>query len=156
MKALVVFYSRTGTTKKVAETIAKSLKCDIEELIDLKNRKGILGFFSGGRDAAARNLTCIAQPKKDQRSYDITILGTPIWAWNMCPAIRTYITKYKNNLKKVAFFCTMDGSGGKNAFKEMAGLCKKKPIGAVELRKKEVVKEKNIPMIKDFIKAIRK
>jgi len=49
MKALVVFYSRTGTTKQVAEALAQSLNCDSEELIDTKKRSGPLGFLSAGR-----------------------------------------------------------------------------------------------------------
>jgi flavodoxin len=34
---LVVFYSRTGTTKKVGEALADLLQCDSEELIDTRN-----------------------------------------------------------------------------------------------------------------------
>ena len=40
MKILVAYYSRTGTTRKVAETIAGILKCDIEEVLDKKSRFG--------------------------------------------------------------------------------------------------------------------
>jgi len=34
-----VYYSRTGSAKFVAETIAAELGSDIEEIIDLKNRE---------------------------------------------------------------------------------------------------------------------
>ena len=36
MKYLVVFYSRTGVTKKVAQYLAQRLSCDCEEIIDKK------------------------------------------------------------------------------------------------------------------------
>jgi flavodoxin len=36
MKSLVVYYSRTGKTKFVAETIAAELGSEIEEIVDLK------------------------------------------------------------------------------------------------------------------------
>lgn len=51
MKTLVVFYSRTGNTKKMAKILAKELHADIDEIVDLKNRKGILGYIFSGRDA---------------------------------------------------------------------------------------------------------
>jgi flavodoxin len=38
MKSLLIYYSRTGKTKFVAETIAAELGSDIEEVVDLKNR----------------------------------------------------------------------------------------------------------------------
>ncbi|MBE3088681.1 MAG: flavodoxin family protein, partial [Actinobacteria bacterium] len=42
---LVVYYSRTGTTRKVAEYITKQLGADMEEIIDMKKRSGIWGFL---------------------------------------------------------------------------------------------------------------
>ena len=51
MRALVVFYSRTGNTKRIAEDISKTLNADIEELYDAKGRKGITGWLVSGMDA---------------------------------------------------------------------------------------------------------
>jgi len=45
MKTLVVYYSRTGKTKFVAEKIAVELKADVEEVVDLKSRSGRFGFL---------------------------------------------------------------------------------------------------------------
>jgi len=56
-KSLVVFYSRTGTTKRVAESISNLLKCDVEEVIDRKDRKGPLGCLKSGSDAMSKKLT---------------------------------------------------------------------------------------------------
>ena len=59
MKPLVVFYSRTGTTKKVGEALVDLLQCDNEELIDTKKRTGPLGFLQSERDAARNRLTVL-------------------------------------------------------------------------------------------------
>jgi flavodoxin len=109
MKSLVVYYSRTGKTKFVAESIATNLGADLEEIVDLKKRTGPVGWLMGGKDATRKNQTEIAQTTKTPQDYDLIIIGTPIWAWSPTPAVRTYVQK--NNLagKKVALFYSSDG-----------------------------------------------
>lgn len=52
MKALVVYYSRTGNTEKVGKALAKGLGADTEEIIDKKNRKTpLIGFIRSGYHA---------------------------------------------------------------------------------------------------------
>src|SRR3989338_8550287 len=104
MKALIVYYSRTGTTKKVAEELADRLKADKEEIIDKKNRKGPIGYMIAGKDAMRKKLTKINELKKNPENYDLLVIGTPIWAFTMVPAIRTFLIKIKNYNKKIALF----------------------------------------------------
>ena len=157
MKTLVVYYSRTGTTKKVGEKLAKHLKCHFEEIIDLKRRSGAIGWMGAGKDAMKKKLTYIKDIKKDPKNYDLIIIGSPVWAGNVAPAIRTYILTNKPNIKKVAFFCTMGGSTGK-IFSEMEEIINIKPLGILSLKTKEV----NNPghnynnKINNFIKTIKK
>jgi len=152
MKPLVVFYSRTGTTKKVAESLKKFLKCDSEEILDVKSRKGLIGYLISGKEASMKKLARIKETKKNPSSYDIVLIGTPVWAWNVSSPVRTYISK--NKFKKVAFFCTMGGSGDKNAFSEMKKLCGKKPVSVLALKTKEVAMGNFSERIGKFAKEI--
>jgi flavodoxin len=138
MKTLIVYYSRTGTTKKAAEAIAKTLKAGIEEIVDMKKRSGWQNYLSSGRDALRKKLTEIRPIKNNPKNYDMIILGTPIWAGRMAPAVRTYISQNKKAFKRVAFFCTMGGSGDKSAFKDMQESAGKKPEATLTLMTKEV------------------
>ena len=104
MRILVVFYSRTGSTKKIGELLSKELNSESEEIIDTKRRKGIIGFIISGKDATLKKLANIEKIQKDPENFDVIILGTPIWNRNMTPAIRTYITEYKNKIKNVIIF----------------------------------------------------
>ena len=106
MKSLVMFYSRTGTTKQIGEALAQLLECDSEELVDTKKRSGPLGFVSAGRDAQTKKLTTLADIKDDPALYDLVILGTPVWGGTLSSAIRTYISANRSKFKRVAFFCT--------------------------------------------------
>jgi len=154
MKNLVVYYSRTGVTRSVADYIAESISCDIEEIIDMKDRSGPKGYLVGGKDAATKKLTQIKETAKDPAEYDVVIIGTPVWAFTMAPAIRTYIENNKGKFKNVAFFCTEGGSGGKKTFKDMQGLCAKEPKSVIELTEREVKKDIYKPKVKEFIEGV--
>lgn len=104
MKTLVVYYTRTGNSKFTAETIAAEIGADVEEIVDLKNRKGKLAFLSAGRDAMQGKLTEIAETKRNPLDYDLIILAQPVWAGSPTPAIRTYLKKNDLTGKKVALF----------------------------------------------------
>jgi len=153
-KTLVAFYSRTGTTRKVANEIAKSLKCDVDEIIDEKKREGILGYLRSGKDATFKNPAKI-KTSKDPSKYDLVVIGTPIWAYNMCSAVRTYITNNKDKFKKVAFFCTQGGSGGSTAFKSIRELCNKAPVLTIEFNAEDVINGDYIISAKAFAKYLK-
>ena len=155
MKILVVFYSRSGKTKKVANTISKILKCDKEEIFDTKNRKGIPGFLSAGTDANLRRLTAIKEIKNNPSLYDLVIIGTPIWSSNISTPIRTYLSLHKDDFKKVAFFCTRLGSDTEKVFVDMRNLSQKTPIALLELTSREVVRDQYMEKVKEFIKNLK-
>jgi flavodoxin len=155
MKALVVFYSRTGATKQVAEALAESLNCDSEELIDTKKRSGPLGFVSAGRDAKAKKLTKLTDIKRDPASYDLVILGTPIWAGTLSSAPRTYITNNKSKFTRVAFFCTNGGSESQQLFAEMEAVCERRPVSILALQDKEVKKGVYQDKLRQFVEGLQ-
>jgi flavodoxin len=155
MKALVVFYSRTGATKQVAEALAESLNCDSEELIDTKKRSGPLGFVSAGRDAKAKKLTKLTDIKRDPASYDLVILGTPIWAGTLSSAARTYIANNKSKFTRVAFFCTNGGSESQQLFAEMEAVCERRPVSILALQDKEVKKGVYQDKLRQFVEGLQ-
>jgi len=155
MKILVVFYSRSGKTKKVAGKISELLKCEIEEIIDIKNRKGIPGFLSAGSDANLRKLTVIKGIKNNLSLYDLAIIGTPIWSSNISAPIRTFLSLHKGKFKKVAFFCTRLGSNSDKVFDDMKNLSQKTPLALLELTSREVIKNQYMQKVKEFINNLK-
>jgi len=155
MKILVAFYSRSGRTKKVAEAISEILKCDKEEIFDIKSREGIVGFLSAGTDANLRRLTAIKEIKNNPSLYDLVIIGTPIWSSNISTPIRTYLFLYKEEFKKVAFFCTRLGSDAKKVFDDMKNLSQKTPIALLKLTSREVARDQYMQKVKEFIKNLK-
>jgi flavodoxin len=134
-KILVVYYSRTGITKKVANTIRDNLECDLEEISDKKNRSGILGWLSAGRDAGRKSLTELIGISKDPSNYDLVIIGSPTWNDTVSTPIRTYIDRFKGQLTNVALFTTQL-SLETSTLRDMENLLEVNPIATIALNKK--------------------
>lgn len=150
MKTLVVYYSRTGITRKVAAEIAQRLGADLEEIIDLKARRGAWEYLKAGRDAMKRVPAEIGEIKYDPSAYELVAIGTPVWAGNMACAIRTYIGQNKDRIKKLALFCTMGGSGDQNTFKEMESISGQTAVAKLTIRTREAGKPESEGKIADF------
>lgn len=118
MKTLVVYYSRTGNTQFVAETVAQHLGADIEEVVDLKKRFGMSAFMKASLDAMLGRETKISATAKSPELYDLIVVGTPVWFTRPTPAIRTYLKKNSLAGKRVAIFCTNEGNGGEKAIEK--------------------------------------
>ena len=123
MKTIVVYYSRTGNNKYLAEKIAKEWDCDIEPL-----RPKINVFFflmiklGGGNKKLIHNLS----------EYDRVILCGPIWMGSLVYPLKNFLTKHIKEIKNLIFvtccsstFETKDDKYGYNRVfnivKEIAG-----------------------------------
>lgn len=118
MKTIVVYFSRTGNTRFVAEKIAENLGAEICEVVDKKNRKGKFGFLKGGYESIRKKLTEIRVSKKVD-NYDFVIIGSPVWANGITPAIRTFIHQNDLSNKKIACFVTLKGDKPEKALEKM-------------------------------------
>ena len=154
MKALIVFYSRTGTTKKLAREIENLLECDIEEIIDTKKRTGFLGYLLAGRDALQGRLTEIQELEKNPVYYELVIIGTPVWVNTMSSATRTFITQEKEHFRRVAFFASSGSGKSEQVFGHLEDICGKKPVAVLSLRTKEVRNEDYRETVGNFVEEL--
>jgi len=162
MKVLVVFYSRTGTTKKVAERIAEELKSNgvevaLEEIVEKERRSGFLGWIRACKDATLRRPAEIEPVKANPADFWVVVLGTPVWAWTLTPAVRTFLMEHAASCERVAFFCTMGSSGAERAFRTMEELAGKAPLATLALIARYVKsddEEKFLAKVKEFSKAV--
>ena len=155
MNALLVFYSRDGCTRAAAREISKELGCRAEEIKDMKNRKGLLGFLSAGMDASLKRLTEIKGAHRNPARYRMIIIGTPIWNGHMSPAIRTYVSKNEHKFRKIALFCAEFGSGGEKALLEIEQICGKKPVAILVAKKSAMESEEFKKDLFKFCNSVR-
>lgn len=156
MKVLIVYFSRSGRTRKIAEQINQKISSELEEIEDHINRKGIVGFLRSGNEAYLGRIPAINSLKKDPAQYDIVIIGTPVWANNMASPVRSFLKKNKDKLERIAFFCTSLGSEPKIVFMNMQKMINKKPIALVNITARDIKNQHHIEMINQFVQKIKK
>ena len=131
MNALIVYYSLSGTTKKLAERMAGILKCDVKHL----------SIFGGNVPMG-----------KDK--YDLVIVGGPIWLYSPAFPVGRFLSKNKSMLSEVAFFCTYQTSIG-SSFAKMERKSGKKPRGLLSMKAEEIGTEKGDQKLREFLDILK-
>jgi flavodoxin len=89
LKAIVIYSSKGGNTRKVAEEIASELSCELAR-IDHNNSTSI----------------------EDLNSYDLVFVGTGIYFGTLNPDMEKYLKTINSKVtKRFAFFVTWGGAG---------------------------------------------
>jgi flavodoxin len=155
MKTLVVYYSRTGKTRFIAEKVASELKAEIEEVVDLKNRSGRFGFLRAGYDATRGNETKIGEMQKPPSDFELIVVGTPVWNSRPASAISTYLKRSDFIGKKVAVFFTNEGMGDEKAVERTKALISSgNIIGELVVSKVFENQEENESKISDWCRNL--
>jgi len=157
MKSLVVFYSFTGKTKLVAETIAGVLKADRVEIEEAKPRRnGIAAYMTGGFDAIMNRKTRIKPVNIDLQQYDTIFIGSPVWASRPTPAINSFLQSSNFKGRNVVPFFTM---GSNNAGKALANITPKierrlgKVTGSFTIKSYQVTADEMVTATKEAVNS---
>jgi len=154
-KSLIVYYSRSGRTRKVAEEIANEVGCDVDEIRELRSRRGVFGYFRSAREALRETLVEIEEPSRDLDGYDLVILGTPVWASNISSPLRSYVTRFRSQFTHIAFFCTQGGRGSDKVFSRLEALTGKTPLATLVVPQGEVGSRSMKEKVAAFAESLR-
>lgn len=120
-KVLVAYFSQTGTTKGVAETIAQNTGADLAEIQRAKD-------YDDLQEEAKAEIDNKEHPKikvnvDDISSYDTIFVGYPIW-WDEAPAmIATFLADNEFSGKTIVPFCTSASDDIGNSLHIFEELC---------------------------------
>lgn len=152
---IVVFYSRTGTNRMLAQEIAEELEAGLHEIVDLKRRMGPIGWLRSGYDAFRGRLTQI-EFEVDLTGYDPVVIGTPVWSGRMTPAVRTLLGQQSLRGKRVAFFSVSGFGKPESAFKAMKALTNGSEfLGTLSLSVNEFKSTEHHERVKSFTRLIK-
>ncbi|MDO4543145.1 MAG: flavodoxin [Clostridia bacterium] len=116
-KILIAYFSATGTTKKIAEQLAEVTGADLFEIVpeepysseDLNYNDDDCRANQEQSDETSR--PAIVGRIENMDSYEVVLIGHPIW-WGKEPRIiDTFMESYDFSGKTMVNFCTSGGSG---------------------------------------------
>lgn len=124
-KTLVVYFSATGSTKSVAEAIAKNANADIFEIVpqdpytdsDLNWSNENSRVTLEHNDESRRDIPLVKSVPDNWDEYGTVYIGYPIW-WEIAAwPINGFVTSNDFTGKTVIPFCTSASSGLGNSAK---------------------------------------
>ncbi len=122
---LVVYFSASGVTRKVADRLARTIRSDLYEIEPAKKYTGVdLDWHDKRSRSTIEMEDKTSRPEMKEKhigleKYDTIILGFPVWWYTAPRIINTFIESNNLEGKKVYVFVTSGGSGSEGSFKDL-------------------------------------
>ena len=124
-KIAVVYFSATGTTKRVAQNLAQAIGADLHEIkplapyssadLDWKNKSSRSSVEMNDKSSRP----ALAAGDFSVKGYDQVFLGFPIW-WGTAPrVVQTFLESQDFANKTIILFATSGSSGMGNTDKDL-------------------------------------
>lgn len=112
MKSAVIYYSRGGATKGIAEKIGNTFGSD---MIFVEPEKAYGSYFSAiirnGREKVTKNAAKVKTPAANLSGYDVVFVGFPVWYGTMPTFMQEYFKNCDIKGKKIVPFATAAANG---------------------------------------------
>ncbi len=157
VRTLIVYYTRTGTTRTLANALATELKADVDEIQCERYRPGGLRYLRAGYDSVRGNLPPISIPAKNPSDYDLVLIGGPIWTSYPALPIRAYLDRAPALPARVAVFLTFGGhSPPEKAIEMMTSLLPRQIDAALTLSSDDVNGDALPEVVHSFAAGLRR
>lgn len=124
VRAIVVYYSLGGNTRRVARQLQRATGADLAEIKTVKPYTGSYDDVVGqGQWEVNSGFLPELQPMEvDLDRYDTVILGTPVWWYTFAPAMNSFLRSTDLSGKTVYPFATNGGWLG-HTLRDFARAC---------------------------------
>ena len=124
-KILIVYYSRSGNTRALAEHIRAATGGD---LLELQPAQPYPAEYKATTEQAKRELESnylppLADAVPSVAAYDMVLVGSPNWWSTVAGPVRTFLSQTDLSGKPVAVFITHEGSAFGRALTDLSALC---------------------------------
>jgi hypothetical protein len=152
-QVLVVVYSYTGTSRRVAQRLAAERGWPIGEVIDAKPRSGWLRCVL---DSVFRRRPAIRYAGPDPAGFDAVVLVSPIWVEGLAAPMRTFVVEQAVKLREFAVVSVMGSKGAPNAVAEIARLIGRPPLLHAAFKRLELDDDGVVARIGVFARAVER
>lgn len=155
MRPLVIFYSRTGNTRNLAEMLAASLDAELAQIHCHRYGTGPWSYLRAGYDSVTGSLPTIDVPPEARSPHKHVLIGGPVWTSHPATPIRRYLTDYGDIHESVARFATYGGhSPADTAFAEMATAIKNPAVAKLAINGADLETTNAKTAINTFVSAL--
>ncbi|HNT75764.1 MAG TPA: flavodoxin [Anaerolineae bacterium] len=164
-RILIVFYTSSGNTQKVAEAMATALSADWEKLRMLKpleaniHGKSVGNFINimrAGMHARGGHKADIQPLTHHPADYDLVIIGTPVYGGCLPAPVRAFCEQYGAQLKTTAFFCTGESLTNELVFELLQQASGKTPKATYAFHAPQILTGKFLPQVAEFVGQVMK
>jgi hypothetical protein len=145
MRSAVIYHSRSGNTRKVAEQAGRDLGADVIEVRSKQYGLGTSSYLQAAFDSWMGRLPDFEAHGGPPAQYDFVLLMAPVWAGRAATPLRAYLVQNRGKFKRAAFVLTCGGWCPPGAFDEMANLSGVKPEATFVLREQEIKSSHPLP-----------
>ena len=124
-KSLVLFYSWSGNTRRIAQIIAEKTGADLRELQSetpySQNYNAVLS--QAKQEIQQKQYPALRPIDMDWNAYDVVYLGTPNWWSSIAPPVSSFLHEVMPTDKTIIPFCTHGGGGEGHIAHDMRSCC---------------------------------
>lgn len=160
-KVIIAVYSFEGNCRALAGVMAEATGGEVADITPIReiSRNVVWKYLAGGRSAFMRETVPLQPTAFEVTERDLLILGSPVWAWNIPPATRSFLAGRDWTGMRTALFVMHRGGQGKalRTMREMVGEGGGVVLGASDfhdLRTRDPVKTKTLAV--DWARDMRK
>ncbi|MEO7886897.1 flavodoxin [Polaromonas sp.] len=154
-RILVVCYSNTGTSRRVADLLASQFQWARGEVRETRSRTGTAGMLRCVADSLFRRHPTVRYEGPDPREFETVVLIAPIWVYRLAGPMRSFVRDDAPGLKRVAVISVMGGQGATNAFAEIDRILGRPPILSTSFTAREVDDGSYASSLQVFGNAVR-
>lgn len=150
-KILVVTYSYTGTSRRLAQLLCGLQSWPMGEISDARPRD----TWRCVLDSLLRRRPPISYSGPAPADFDLVVLVAPIWLYRLASPMRSFVAARREQLRAVAVVSVMGGRGAPNAVAEIGRLTGRSPILSTAFTAREVEDGSCAARLQSFARAVQ-